>query len=349
MKLNLHLGKYFGIPVNVHWSFIFLPLITIYWAITKGADTSTILLLLGLVLLIFFCVVLHEFGHALMAKKYGIKTKDIILLPICGMARLERLPERPIHELLVAAAGPMVNLFLALMIAIPLFFLPSVPTSVIGELSNARITVTSIPFLLVAFNLAMVVFNLFPIFPMDGGRILRSLLAMKLEQNNATRWASHVGQFFSVLIVLFGLYIGDYLLSMTGIFIFLLATREQSIVRHNDYMATTPMTSMISTDFTLLFKNDLLPLVKNQIMNQMEGENFFLVVDEQENICGYVSRAAIDLAHNDSILESILSYIPINLEYNMTLAEVTEIYRKHRTPILPVMNNGQLFGVVEFV
>jgi len=246
MKLNLHLGVYFGIPVNLHWTFIFLPMITVYWAITKGADTSTILLLLGLVLLIFFCVVLHEFGHALMAKRYGVKTKDIILLPICGLARLERLPDRPIHELLVAIAGPMVNLFLAMLIAISLFFMPAVSLSVITDLSEAHITLVSFPFILVAFNLAMVVFNLFPIFPMDGGRILRSLLAMKLTPNQATTWASYVGQFFSVLIVLLGLWLGDYILAMTGVFVFLLAAREQSIVKHNDYMNQASLSTMVN-------------------------------------------------------------------------------------------------------
>lgn len=345
MRLNLHLGKYFGIPVTVHWSFIFLPLITIYWAITKGADTGTILLLLGLVFLIFICVVLHEFGHALMAKRYGVKTKDILLLPICGMARLEGLPDRPLHELFVAAAGPGVNLILALAIAGSLFFLPDVSLSAISELYDARISLASFPFILVAFNLAMVVFNLFPIFPMDGGRILRSLLAMKMRTNQATTWASYIGQFFSVLIVLAGLWIGDYVLSMTGVFVFLLASREQSIVRHNEYMNQAPLHNMVNTDFTYLDKGDLIALVVTQISST--EEQFFLVKDEQEMLCGYVSRAAIEKTDSEQALSTILSHIPDVLAYDGRLADVSNLYKKYRLPIFPVMKDGELFGVIE--
>jgi len=345
MKLNLRLGKYFGIPVNVHWSFIFLPGVTVYWAITKDADTKTIFLLLGLVFLIFICVVLHEFGHALMAKKYGVKTKDIILLPICGMARLERLPERPLHELLVALAGPLVNLTIALSVAVSLLFLPKVSTTVIEELSNARISLVSFPFILVAFNLAMVVFNLFPIFPMDGGRILRSLLAMKLQQNQATRLASYVGQFFSVLIVVFGLWIGDYLLSITGIFVFMLAAREHRIVSHNDYMNRTSLMEVINHEFTTLEKLAPIALVKNQIAQT--SEKFFLVMDEQRGICGYVSRAAIDNANPSEDLSVLLSYVPEGLSSEGKLSDVTKLFREYRVPILPVMKDETLFGVIE--
>jgi len=345
MRLSLHLGKYFGIPVNVHWSFIFLPLVTTYWAITKGADTKTILILLGLVFLIFICVVLHEFGHALMAKRYGVKTKDIILLPICGMARLERLPERPLHELLVAVAGPLVNLVIALIVAVSLFFLPKVSSTVIEELSNARVSIMSIPFIIVAFNLAMVVFNLFPIFPMDGGRILRSLLAMKFKQSQATRWASYIGQFFSVLLVVFGLWIGDYLLAITGVFVFLLAAREQRIVNHNDYMNQTSLSEVMNTDFTLLDKSAPIPLVRNQIA-QTE-ESFFIVLDETESVCGYVARAAIENAHPSEMLETLLSHVPKNLSIDGTLSDVTKLFREYRVPILPILKNGSVYAVVE--
>lgn len=345
MKLNLHLGKYFGIPVNVHWTFIFLPLVTVYWAMTKGADTVTIFILLGLVFLIFICVVLHEFGHALMAKRYGVKTKDIILLPVCGMARLERLPERPLHELFVAVAGPLVNLIIALAVAVSLLFLPKASSTVIAELSNARISIVSIPFILVAFNLAMVVFNLFPIFPMDGGRILRSLLAMKFQQSQATKWASYVGQFFSVLIVVFGLWIGDYLLSMTGIFVFFLAAREQRIVNHNDYMNRAPLSNVMNLDFTTLEKSSPIPLVKNQIAQT--DENFFLVLDNSRSICGYVSRAAIDNAPPSEILETLLSYVPESLSIDGTLTDVTNLFRQYRVPILPIMKDGNLHAVIE--
>ena len=345
MRLSLHLGKYYGIPVNVHWSFIFLPMITIYWALQKGADFTTISILLGLVFLIFICVVLHEFGHALMAKRYGVKTKDILLLPICGMARLERLPEKPLHELLVAIAGPMVNLGIALLVAISLLFIPKVSSSVIGDLSNAQVSLISLPFILVAFNLAMVVFNLFPIFPMDGGRILRSLLAMKLDQSRATRWASYVGQFFSVLIIIAGLWISDYLLALTGVFVFMLATREQRIVDHNEYMHQTPVKSLVNTDFTLLNKHDLVALAKNQIAGT--SEQFFLVADESEQVCGYVSRAAIESAKYDVALTELLSHLPKQLSYDSTLAEISTIFKKYRVPIFAIMKEDKLYGVLE--
>lgn len=344
MNASPRLGRIFGIPITIHWSFILLPILTLYWANSKGADLNTTLLLMGLVVLIFICVVLHELGHALMAKRFGVKTKDIILLPICGMARLEKLPKLPKHELLVALAGPLVNLVLAILLAIPLFIFSTPSTSLIHQLSFGEVNLASIPFLLMSFNLAMVVFNLFPIFPMDGGRILRSLLAMKLKQNKATQIAAYIGQFFALLIVIYGLYLADYTLAFTGLIVFVLATREQRIVAHNELMHTTSIESMVDTNFITLDVKDTIPFALNRI--NLLDQKFFLVLD-QDQVAGYVSDAALKEADSNSVIGDMISYIPKGIQESDSMARASELFQKYGTPILPVSRGKELIGTIQ--
>lgn len=345
MKGSQHLGTYFGIPVTVHWSFVFLPILTIIWAISKGASFETTLLLLGLVLLVFICVVFHEFGHALMAKRFGVRTRDIILLPICGIARLEKLPDRPGEELLVALAGPVVNLIIAGIVAISLFFLPSSYNLILTDLSNARVTLASIPFLVVAFNMAMVVCNLFPIFPMDGGRILRSILATRLQKNTATKLASYIGQFFALVIVILGLYYQDYVLTFTGAMVFVLAARERRIAQHNQLLYTTPVSDIMLEDFTLLHPEDTIPFAQNRVNNT--SESCFVVVDSGEKILGYVTKGAINNADKDDHVKSLLSFIPVHLKATTTIAEATKHFDTFKVPILPVIEENKIIGTLE--
>ncbi len=142
-----------------------------------------------------------------------------------------------------------------------------------------------------------------------------------------------------------GIWIGDYLLAITGVFVFLLAAREQRIVNHNDYMNQTPLSSVMNTDFIILDKMAPIPLVKNQI--SQTAENFFLVLDEQGNLCGYVSRAAINNASPDDDLSSLLSHVPERLDYRGTLTDITNLFRSYRVPILPVMKEGNIHAVIE--
>lgn len=214
------LGTLAGIGVYVHWTFWLLPLFILFSAGGLQAGLST----LGLVFAIFGCVVLHELGHAMAARYFGIGTRDITLYPIGGVARLNFMPRKPSQELVIALAGPLVNVVLALVILAALVLIEGA-----GAIFDVPIWGGSfLPNLMVA-NIAMVVFNLLPAFPMDGGRVLRAVLAAGLPYEHATRIAARVGQGFAVLLGLAGLVWTPSLL-LVAIFVFLAARAEANMV-----------------------------------------------------------------------------------------------------------------------
>lgn len=230
---SLRLGSLFGIPIYLHWTFLLL----IVWLVTaplfSGAPeaASVGLRTAGFVLAIFGCVVLHELGHALAARRFGIATRDITLLPIGGLARLEKMPEKPMQELIVALAGPAVNVVIAA-VAIPAVLVLDGPNAFLGGAVEGEATDTvalyQTNFLaaLAMVNIFLVVFNMIPALPMDGGRVLRAVLAMTTDRGRATTIAAAVGQVVAVGFVLLGLFTGHILLMLIGVFVFLGAGAE---------------------------------------------------------------------------------------------------------------------------
>jgi len=189
MKWSWKLGTFAGIDVFIHATFLLI----IGWVgLSYWQQTGTLVgTLEGILftLLLFGCVVLHEYGHALTARRFGIKTRDITLYPIGGVARLERMPDKPIQELWVALAGPAVNVVIAVLLFGWLI--------ISGTLTSiASLGLTSGPFIerLMLVNITLVLFNLIPAFPMDGGRVLRALLALRLEYTRATQIAASIGR-----------------------------------------------------------------------------------------------------------------------------------------------------------
>lgn len=213
MGWSLHLGRWLGIDVYLHFTFL---LLLAFIGLGQGVVGRSLDAALGGVLFfggLFFCVLLHEYGHALAARRYGIATRDITLLPIGGVARLERMPEKPSQEFVVALAGPAVNV----VIAIGLF----VGLKLGGwwqPLSSLSASSGNIFERLLVANVFLVLFNLLPAFPMDGGRVLRALLAMKLNYTRATRIAARIGQGMAVLFGFAGLF-GNPMLLLIALFV----------------------------------------------------------------------------------------------------------------------------------
>lgn len=220
----MKVGTVKGVGVYIHWTFWLLILIYLFSA-TANAGFIAGLVAVAFVLSIFACVVLHEFGHAAAAAAFGIPTADITLLPIGGVARLTRLPEKPYQELLIALAGPAVNVVIAGLL------LPLVMFGVL--LGGSAPAVGGSDFLaqLLAANIVLVVFNLLPAFPMDGGRVLRSLLAMRTTHLRATEIAAKVGRWMALAFLLFGLIYSQFGLVLVAGFIFLAGTAELVSVR----------------------------------------------------------------------------------------------------------------------
>ncbi len=221
---TIKLGTAFGIDILLHWSFFFLPLLVGWFAWYHGQPLSTTAVWMVLLVVVLFSVLLHELGHALTAEKLGIPIIDIMLTPICGLARLERAPARPWDEVLVALAGPLANLGAASLLAI-LIWIRGESFSIDPKMINDSLWLT-----LLWINLCLFAINLLPIFPMDGGRILRAFLAMAMDNSRATKVAARLGQIMSVLAIAAGVYWQIVALVVIGIF--LIATAEQEIRQH---------------------------------------------------------------------------------------------------------------------
>ncbi|HXM30241.1 MAG TPA: site-2 protease family protein [Chthoniobacterales bacterium] len=224
MRWSLKVASVAGIEVRIHLTFL-LFLAWIWFSYYQVAGLPGAVQGVLFILSLFACVLLHEFGHAFAARAFGIATPDITLLPIGGVARLTRLPDKPWQELVVAIAGPLVNV----VIAAALIFVvhSSAELEQLQYLESPRVELLS---KLASVNVMLVLFNLIPAFPMDGGRILRALLAMALPYTQATQIAARIGQGLAIVFGIFGLF-GNPLLIFIAFFIFAGAQQEAAIVR----------------------------------------------------------------------------------------------------------------------
>jgi len=236
MRWSYKLGHVSGIEIRIHLTFIFI----IVWAAAQGASglggMRGGLFAAVSILLLFVCITLHELGHSLVARRLGIRVKDITLLPIGGLARLETLPQKPRHELLIALAGPAVNFTLVVVLGVLLALIGRA-----GGLPDLRYlpyllgrprSFLSLLVYLLAANLILGLFNLIPAFPMDGGRVLRAFLAMWTSYPRATRIAARMGQLIAVGLVLLGLSsFGSFMLVLVALFVFTGASFEDQAVQ----------------------------------------------------------------------------------------------------------------------
>ncbi len=348
MKGAFRVAKVAGIPVEVHWSFVLMGVYVIYLGQSLGMDWSTIAWLGMLVLSLFLCVVLHEFGHALTARRFGVKTKDIIISPIGGVARLEKLPEKAIHEFYVAVAGPLVNLLIVVLL-LPYFFFYSLE-EVRFQLATIYFSspIQIIPFLLIG-NIVLATFNLLPAFPMDGGRIFRALLSIKLGRLKATRLASLLGNFFGILMVIYAVFTQSIITGFIGIFVFLLASQEYRMVRMDETLKNHFLSEIFRPNFTRIFATDKMGRAIEEMKHGLEKN--FLVFDENDE--------AIGVLHEMFILEAIkkkdnegpvLEYMSRNFEGvspSISLQTLILKMREKGYSILPVFEEGHLKGVVD--
>ncbi|HEX7078555.1 MAG TPA: site-2 protease family protein [Candidatus Eisenbacteria bacterium] len=247
MRWSWQIAKVAGIPVRIHATFGLILLWVFFTDLSAGLGIARALLGVALVLSVFGCVVLHELGHALTARRYGVRTRDITLLPIGGVARLERIPERPSQEIAVALAGPAVNLVIAAAIFLPLALRYSAepPASVLALQGTFLVQ-------LLAINVFLAIFNLIPAFPMDGGRVLRALLATRFEYVRATQIAANVGQVIAFLFGLLGLIGNQPVLLFVALFVFIGAGQEAAAVRMRSVFSGVPVSRAMIRDFRTL-------------------------------------------------------------------------------------------------
>lgn len=281
---SLRMFSIAGTDVRLHPTF-FLLLIwiaAVYWL--QGGPVAAVAGVI-FVALLFGCVVLHEFGHIFAARRYGIRTPDVTLFPFGGVAALERLPEKPAQEIFVALAGPAVNAVIAVVL-IALFN----PRFDVDSLATRQLTVAGMIGQVAVANVILAVFNLIPAFPMDGGRVLRALLAVPFGYTRATRVAATVGQIFAVGLGFLGLF-GNPLLVLIAIFIFIAAASEAGFVEARDVTRGHLVGDAMITRFESLVPQSTVDDAANLLLRTTQQE--FPVIDDAARLQGVVTRAMI--------------------------------------------------------
>jgi Zn-dependent protease len=275
MGWSLPIFRVVGIQLRIHITFLLLIAWLAFGYYTSGGSPEAAYWAV-LILLLFVCVVLHEFGHALAAKAFGINTPDITLLPIGGVARLERMPEEPMQELIIAAAGPAVNVVIALgaLAGGGSFAYP--PTLRDGLISGV-----------LTLNVVLVLFNLLPAFPMDGGRVLRALLATRLSYARATQVAANVGQGFAFVFGFIGLLWNPFLLFI-ALFVYIGASQEAALAQMKDVSRRFPVSSAMVREFRTLSEDASLQEAVDALLATSQHD--FPVVDDTGNFAGLLTR-----------------------------------------------------------
>jgi Zn-dependent protease len=341
MKWAWKLGRFAGVDVYIHATFLLIIFFVgwSHWA--QGLGAAGVVQGIVFMLAIFACVVLHEYGHALAARRYGIKTRDITLFPIGGVARLERMPEKPMQELSVALAGPAVNLVIAAILFVGLTL--SQPLRPLGEM-----TVATGPFFqrLLLTNVFLVVFNLIPAFPMDGGRVLRALLAMRLEYTRATQIAANIGQGVALLFGLGGLF-GNPMLVFIALFVWIGAAQEASFVQIKSAMAGIPVSRAMLTSFAVLAPADPLSRAVELIL---QGSQQDFPVVSGGNVVGVLTRADLIRALAQQPTTTLVSAVmrrdfPV-VDAGEMLETLFARLQERQCHTVPVTRNGALVGMV---
>lgn len=341
MKWSWKLGTFAGVDVYMHATFLILIgfMALSYWAVDRSL--ISVIAGVGFILALFGCVLLHEYGHALTARKYGIKTRDITLLPIGGVARLERMPDDPKQELWVALAGPAVNVVIAA--GLLGWLLVTNSLSPLGQLS-----LTSGPLLerLMVVNLFLVGFNMIPAFPMDGGRVLRALLAMRLEYTRATQMAASLGQGLAIVFGFVGLFLNPFLLFI-AFFVWIGAAQEASMVQMKSALGGIPVSRAMITEFQTLSPYNRLEDVVELILKGYQQD---FPVEDGGRVVGVLMRSDLMNA-----LQTDGKEIPVGrvMRKEFTTVDSYEMLETAFTKMqscdchtMPVTHAGQLTGLL---
>lgn len=339
MKWSLNIGKIAGIDLKIHFTFFILLFGVGVSGLLAGDTPQTTVMNLVIVLALFFFVVLHELGHALTARLFGIPTKDITLLPIGGLARLDHMPEEPVKEFLVAAAGPMVNVLLAGAIALGLaltgFFSQPLTMSLIANNFWVQLLVA---------NLTLVAFNILPAFPMDGGRMLRALLALVMDRVTATKLAAGIGRGFAVLMGVLGLFYNSWLI-LTSIFVWWSAGMEAQSETLKAGLKGLVVRDALVNLFYQVEANQPLTTVYQLAMDTGQSD---IPVTSNGHLLGIIRnadlRAALDRLGGRAPAYAAIGVEPQGLDPSMPVNDILPRFAQCSTQ--PVVENGQLIGLV---
>jgi Zn-dependent protease/CBS domain-containing protein len=341
MKWSIRIGTFAGISVFVHTTFLMLIgwVAFAHWQTEHSVDAAV--QGVAFVLALFGCVVLHEFGHALTARRFGIKTRDITLLPIGGLARLERMPDDPRQELWVALAGPAVNMI----IAVVLLALVQA-TGTFAPLSTIGVTSGSWVERLMLVNLFLAAFNMLPAFPMDGGRVLRALLAIRMDYTRATQLAATIGQGMALLFGLIGLFFNPFLMFI-ALFVWIGAGQEAAMTLMKSALGGIPVQRAMITDFRTLAPKDSLSRAVDLLLAGAQQD--FPVV-EGGAVVGIVTRgdllAALARQEQRAPIDQVMRRDFLVADASDMLDVTFQRLQGHECRTIPVVHRGNLVGLL---
>ncbi len=341
MKWSWKLGRFAGIDVRVHATFLILLAWVAFASYQLRGAVSDAVSGVVFILAVFASVVLHEYGHALMARHYGIPTREITLLPIGGVAQLERIPKEPQRELAVAVAGPAVTIAIVLVLFLLLTITgrPTRPDALLRE---------GAPFLsrLMWVNVVLAVFNAIPAFPMDGGRVLRALLATRMPHVRATRIAAEVGKGFALVFGIIGLFSNPWLV-LIALFVWLGAAGEAAMAQQNTAFDGVRVERVMIRDVRTLAPGDPLSRAVDEVLSGFQQD--FPVVDGGL-LVGVLTRS--------DLMKALATQGPQGrvgdaMERSFAVADPQEgledafdRLRSCRCRTLPVVRGGELVGVL---
>ncbi len=342
MRWSIDLGSIAGTAIRVHATFLlFLAFIGILVYRANGPEAAWDTL--AFIVLIFVCVVAHEFGHVLMARRFGAKTRDVTLFPIGGVANMERVPENPSQEILVALAGPLVNLVIAL--GLMLWLGNSLTEQDFNSIGNSQ---ASLALRIAAANLILMTFNLLPAFPMDGGRVLRALLALKWGRSRATKIAAGIGQIFAFGLGFLGLFGNPFLLIIAA-FVFIAAGAEADAAALHDSARDLTVGEAMVTEFSALHPADTISASIDRLIRS--SDEIFPVIDETNRAFGIITRLDILAALTDNADTTPVSAIMHPIETVLSEDENLEMalthFEKSDVAALIVTNDAQ--GVIGLI
>ena len=344
MHWSYRIARIRGTDVKIHVTFFLLIAFYAYEGYASGGPVAAAEITL-LVLTLFACVLLHEFGHITMARRFGVRTPDVILLPIGGVARLERIPEDPKQELLIALAGPVVNVVIAGLIqgGLILFRVPAHSVTLnldgLGFWESIR-----------NLNLWLVVFNMIPAFPMDGGRVLRALLARNMGLMRATRAAAGVGQLLAVAGGLAGVFVlNSPWLMLIALFVYFGAGAELGAVETRAIGRGLTVEQMMVTQFNSIPIHATLQRATEMLLEGEQRE--FPVVDNLGRVEGILTRESLikGLSHlgtGATVGQTMVTPVPI-IPAGLGFEPAYQRLRDSGLPALPVADGaGKLIGLL---
>ncbi len=348
MRGSLRLVTIRGIDIRLHVTF---PLILIWAALQFGllaGNLSGALFGVIAILILFSLVTLHELGHSFAAQYYGVTVKQIVLSPIGGVAQLSHIPEKPVQEFFIALAGPAVNLIAALLMALvlitPVASLDDPAAVMMGVSGYGLNSLFSFIFF---YNIMLGLFNMIPAFPLDGGRIFRSLLAMRLDYVKATQIAAAVGKITAVAIGIFGLFNGGFFLIFIAFFIYIGATQESNLVQIRSLLRDYTVEDIYSPSVYRLFPDSTVQQARNILV--YGGQRNFPVADGDQ-LVGFLTHLDFLRAAQNSVAHALIAPFmrkdikPVSFEDDLFLVQQRLI--KERIEALPVVHRGRFMGII---